>query len=196
MVLEVLSLCKILSPSFCCSSIHFLLPHLEGSEILVTLKTFLKIKTPDVFNESQFFDNLELAKENELLWVVFSSNSLKWVRGRGNYLFHTLRNRCRCYLEIQMNMPISTLGLCANVVSLNCCVWENLPFLWSEFWKTILLFIHELWWWNANEWRENVYTLHLDLFGNAKFAMPWVLPPWLTLCIIVCITGDMVLPTA
>lgn len=67
MVLEVLSLCKILSPSFCCSSIHFLLPHLEGSEILVTLKTFLKIKTPDVFNESQFFDNLELAKENELL---------------------------------------------------------------------------------------------------------------------------------
>lgn len=52
--------------------LHFLLPHLEGSEILVTLKTLKKSNTSDVFKESQSFNNLELSKENELLYELSS----------------------------------------------------------------------------------------------------------------------------
>lgn len=68
-----------------------------------------KSNTSDAFHKNQRLHTLSITLQK--INYFECSSKLQWVSGKSNRWFHTLRNRCECYLEIYLNVLISAIGL-------------------------------------------------------------------------------------
>lgn len=97
------SWCKMLSPSPC-----LFLPSRSNRQYDFSYLEDLKTKYIWSSQSKSMPWHLEFGNESKLPYEL--SSKWKCVGSKGNYLFHTLWNRCICYLEIEMNVPIKASG--------------------------------------------------------------------------------------